>query len=222
NQNFKHKESTRRTVPMETPASTSLVTCDGLGGYDWSDQAEEGPNYALMDYTSSSSDSKNEQLLKDFMKSELMVLAYKTGLKSVEERLKFFKKNKFIYLEDIKILKVDIQMKNISIRELRRKLEVAQKEKASIQLKVEKFENASKSLNKLIDCQIVDNYKKGLGLDEFANKPVDENTKSIAEKTKAFKKNFDAPIIDEWVSDDEEENVSQPKIEKETIKPSIV
>nr|GEY72500.1 hypothetical protein [Tanacetum cinerariifolium] len=125
-------------------------------------------------------------------------------------------------LEDIKILKVDIQMKNISIRELRRKLEVAQKEKASIQLKVEKFENASKSLNKLIDCQIVDNYKKGLGLDEFANKPVDENTKSIAEKTKAFKKNFDAPIIDEWVSDDEEENVSQPKIEKETIKPSIV
>ncbi|GKB50160.1 hypothetical protein Tco_0900913 [Tanacetum coccineum] len=31
---------------------------DSLGGYYWSDQAEEGPNYALMAYSSSRSDSK--------------------------------------------------------------------------------------------------------------------------------------------------------------------
>nr|GEW60309.1 retrovirus-related Pol polyprotein from transposon TNT 1-94 [Tanacetum cinerariifolium] len=51
-QDTKHKESTRRTVHVETPASIALVSCDGLGGYDWSDQAEEGPNYALMASTS--------------------------------------------------------------------------------------------------------------------------------------------------------------------------
>nr|GFB19470.1 hypothetical protein [Tanacetum cinerariifolium] len=50
--------STKRSVPVETPAFIALVSCDGLGGYDWSDQAEEGPNYALMAYTSSTSDSK--------------------------------------------------------------------------------------------------------------------------------------------------------------------
>ncbi|GKE53132.1 putative reverse transcriptase domain-containing protein [Tanacetum coccineum] len=50
NQDYKNKESTRRTVPVETSTSTTLVSCDGLGGYDWSDQAEEGPNYALMAY----------------------------------------------------------------------------------------------------------------------------------------------------------------------------
>ncbi|GJZ86853.1 hypothetical protein Tco_0658463 [Tanacetum coccineum] len=33
-----------------------MVSCDGLGGYDWSNQAKEGPNYALMAYSSSSSD----------------------------------------------------------------------------------------------------------------------------------------------------------------------
>nr|GEY51281.1 ribonuclease H-like domain-containing protein [Tanacetum cinerariifolium] len=49
-QDTKHKESIRRTVPMETPASTDLVSCDGFGGYDWSDQDKEGPNYALMAY----------------------------------------------------------------------------------------------------------------------------------------------------------------------------
>nr|GEV58817.1 putative ribonuclease H-like domain-containing protein [Tanacetum cinerariifolium] len=50
--------STKKAVPVEIHASTNLVSCDGLGGYDWSDQAEEGPNYALMAYTSTSSDSK--------------------------------------------------------------------------------------------------------------------------------------------------------------------
>ncbi|GJZ11276.1 putative ribonuclease H-like domain-containing protein [Tanacetum coccineum] len=55
NQDYKNKESTRRTMPMETSTSIALVSCDGLGGYDWSDQAEEGPNYALMAYSSSSS-----------------------------------------------------------------------------------------------------------------------------------------------------------------------
>ncbi|GJV45766.1 putative ribonuclease H-like domain-containing protein [Tanacetum coccineum] len=58
NQDNKNKESSRRSVPVETSTSTALVSCDGLGGYDWSDQAEEGPNYALMDFSSSSPDSK--------------------------------------------------------------------------------------------------------------------------------------------------------------------
>nr|GEV13641.1 hypothetical protein [Tanacetum cinerariifolium] len=204
NQDFKHKESTRRSVHVETLAFIALVSCDGLCRYDWSNQAEEGPNYELMAYPSLTSDKK--------------------------------------------VLKVEIQMKGIAIKELRRKLKVAQKEKDGIQLKVDKFENASKSLNKLIDCQIVNNYMKWLGyesynvvplpyignfmplkpdlsftgLDEFANKLVDENTKSSEEETKAVRKNTDAPIIEEWVSDNEEENVSQPKIEKIIVRPSIV
>ncbi|GKA52891.1 putative ribonuclease H-like domain-containing protein, partial [Tanacetum coccineum] len=50
NQDNKNKESSRRSVPVETTTSIALVSCVGLGGYDWSDQAEEGPNYALMAY----------------------------------------------------------------------------------------------------------------------------------------------------------------------------
>nr|GEX11242.1 hypothetical protein [Tanacetum cinerariifolium] len=36
NQDNKHKESSKRIVPVETSISTALVSCDGLGGYDWS------------------------------------------------------------------------------------------------------------------------------------------------------------------------------------------
>nr|GEX45035.1 retrovirus-related Pol polyprotein from transposon TNT 1-94 [Tanacetum cinerariifolium] len=65
-------KDTRRNVPMETQmrnvqveTSTSnalVLQCDGVGSYDWSFQAEEEPtNYALMEFTSlSSSSSDNE------------------------------------------------------------------------------------------------------------------------------------------------------------------
>ncbi|GJV56646.1 putative ribonuclease H-like domain-containing protein [Tanacetum coccineum] len=58
-------------------------------------------------------------------------------------------------------------------------------------------------------------------LDEFVNEPVVENCKAMSseEEPKEFRKNDDASIIEEWVSDDEEENVSQTKTEKKTIKP---
>ncbi|GKE51175.1 hypothetical protein Tco_1486331 [Tanacetum coccineum] len=146
-----------------------------------------------------------------------MVLSYKTGLESVEEKLEFYKMNESVYAENINGLKWDIQVGEIYISELRKKFEKLQKEKDSIQFNVDKFENASESLNKLIKCQIVDNCKK----DEFVNKPVVKNKKSDEEVSKVVRKSDDAPIIEEWVSDIEEENVSQPKTEKKIVKPSI-
>ncbi|GJW94329.1 ribonuclease H-like domain-containing protein [Tanacetum coccineum] len=67
NQDNKNKESSRRSVPMETSTFTSLVSCDGLGGYGWSDQEKEGPNYALMAFSSSSPDSEfvNEPVVEN-------------------------------------------------------------------------------------------------------------------------------------------------------------
>ncbi|GJX95733.1 hypothetical protein Tco_0351531 [Tanacetum coccineum] len=53
-----NRESTKRSVPVEITTSNALVSCDG-SGYDWSDQAEEGPTtFALMAYSSTSSNSK--------------------------------------------------------------------------------------------------------------------------------------------------------------------
>ncbi|GJT29594.1 putative reverse transcriptase domain-containing protein [Tanacetum coccineum] len=41
NQDNKNKESSRRRVHVGISTSTTLVSCDGFGGYDWSDQAEK-------------------------------------------------------------------------------------------------------------------------------------------------------------------------------------
>ncbi|GKE86987.1 hypothetical protein Tco_1564462, partial [Tanacetum coccineum] len=52
-------------------------------------------------------------------------------------------------------------------------------------------------------------------------KPVVENRKSNEEVSEIVRKNNDALIIEEWVSDIEEENASQPKTEKKIVKYSI-
>ncbi|GKB08279.1 putative ribonuclease H-like domain-containing protein [Tanacetum coccineum] len=216
NQENMNMENTRRVMPVETTTSNTLVSCDG-SGYDWSDQVEEGPtNFALMAYSSTSSNSEvstnsncsssylenvkilkeqNEQLLKDLRTSKLNAIAYKTGLEYVEARLLVYKKNEFVYKEDIKVLKREIHLREVAIIELRRKLELAQKQKDEIQLTVENFENSSENLSKLIDCQIVDKCKTGLrynaipppytgnfmplkpnmsfsGLEEFTSEPI--------------------------------------------------
>nr|GEY09083.1 hypothetical protein [Tanacetum cinerariifolium] len=107
----KHNESTRRIVPVETPASAALVSYDGLGGYDWSDQAEDGPtNFTLMAYSSTSS---NSEVSTDLNYSS-------SCLESIEARLLAYKKNESIYEEDIKLLKCEIHLREVVITELRR------------------------------------------------------------------------------------------------------
>ncbi|GJU92171.1 putative ribonuclease H-like domain-containing protein [Tanacetum coccineum] len=66
NQEKREKENNRRTVTVETPNENALVAQDGIGGYDWSYQAEEEhpTNFALMAHTSSGSSSSSDSEFK--------------------------------------------------------------------------------------------------------------------------------------------------------------
>ncbi|GJS47318.1 hypothetical protein Tco_0597439 [Tanacetum coccineum] len=90
NQGYRNGDNPRRVVLVETPAN-SLVVQDGIGGYDWSFQAEEGPtNIALMAYTSqssSSSDSEVHTCSKDCLKS------YETLQKQYDQQRETLKKS---------------------------------------------------------------------------------------------------------------------------------
>ncbi|GKE49100.1 hypothetical protein Tco_1480358, partial [Tanacetum coccineum] len=103
---------------------------------------------------------------------------------------------------------------------LRRKLELAQKQNDEIQLTVEKYKNSSKSLSKLIDFQIVDKCKTGLGynavpppytgnfmppkpdlsfsgLEEFVNDPIvsESTVKKPVVETSEAKNSTDKPNV---------------------------
>nr|GEV50379.1 ribonuclease H-like domain-containing protein [Tanacetum cinerariifolium] len=61
----------------------------------------------------------------------------------------------------------DISYKDSDISVLKSKLDKLKQEKESNQLKIENFDDASKSLDKLIGSQITDNNKKGLGYKSY-------------------------------------------------------
>ncbi|GJU78843.1 ribonuclease H-like domain-containing protein [Tanacetum coccineum] len=230
------KESSRRSVPVETSTSIALVS--------WSPMIQLFKSCLETVYYFN---LKIDQAIKRFREIKFNGFLVIKHLELVEEKLEFYKKNESVYVENINGLKWDIQVGEIIISELRKKLEKLQNEKDSIQFNVDKFENASKSLDKLIECQIVDNCKKVLGyekynavpppftgnfrppipdlsftgLDEFVNKPVVENRKSDEEVSEIVRKKDDALIIEEWVSDSEEENVSQPKTKKKIGNPQM-
>nr|GEX24759.1 hypothetical protein [Tanacetum cinerariifolium] len=170
------QRSLRRSVPVETSTPIALVSCDGLGGYDWSDQAEEGPNYALMAFLFSSSDSK--------------VSNDSTCLKSCLETVKLLKSKNDQLLKDLKKFELMVLVAPPHTRN---------------------FMPPTSDLSFTV-------------LNEIVSKPVVENckAKTSEEEPKVVRKNDDAPIIEEWVSDNEEEDVSQPKIEKKIVRPSIV
>ncbi|GKA66428.1 ribonuclease H-like domain-containing protein [Tanacetum coccineum] len=171
--------------------ANAFVVQDGIGGYDWSFQAEEGlTNFDLMAYTSqgsSSSDSEVHTCSKDCLKSyetlkkqydqqrdalkksNLEIISYQIGLESLEARIVVHEKNEAVYEEDIAFLKYDVQVKDISIKDLKNQLEEALKEKDDLKLKLEKFEESSKNLTKLINSQISAKDKAGLGYDSQIN-----------------------------------------------------
>ncbi|GJX78045.1 putative ribonuclease H-like domain-containing protein [Tanacetum coccineum] len=241
NQDNKNKEPTRRTVPDKETTSNALRSqCDGFG-YDWSDQSEEGlTNFALMAYSlTSSSSSTNSEVSND-----------SNCLESVEARLLVVKKNEFVYEEDIKLLKREIYLRDLDLTELKRKLELATKEKDEVQVTIQNFENSSKSLTRLLDRQIMDKCKIGLGynvvpppytrnfmppksdlvypsLDDFVE--VDESvSESVVEKPtvetnepKNARKGNGAPIIEDSVSKSKEEDVPKSKTVEMFNKPSF-
>ncbi|GJW39451.1 ribonuclease H-like domain-containing protein [Tanacetum coccineum] len=214
NQDSKNREPIRRTVPVEETTLNALVSqCD------WSDQAKEGPtNFALMAYSSTSSTSSTN--------------------------------SESVYEEDIKLLKRDIYLRGLDITKLKRKLELATKEKDDVQLIVQKFENSSKNLTKLLDRQIMDKCKTGLGynavpppytknfmppkpdlvypslndfvdVNEFVSESIVEKPTVETNEPKTARKENRAPIIEDWVSDYEEQDVPKVKTVEMLNKPSF-
>ncbi|GKE31689.1 ribonuclease H-like domain-containing protein, partial [Tanacetum coccineum] len=202
NKDNRNREPTRRTVPVEATTSNALVS-----------------------HSSSYTISK------------------KLDCQSL-------RKNESVYEEDIKLLKCEIYLRDLDITELKRKLELAIKEKDEVQLTVQKFENSSKNLSKLLDKQIIDKCKTRLGynaipppyignfmppksdlvfpsLDDFVD--VNESaSESVVEKPvvetnepKNDRKEDVALIIEDWVSESEEEDAPKTKTVEMFNKPSF-
>ncbi|GJU87409.1 putative ribonuclease H-like domain-containing protein [Tanacetum coccineum] len=168
------------------------------------------------------------------------VATYKRGLDTVEAQLVTYRKNE--------------SLKNLS------------KKKDAFDFKIEKFDKALKDLDQLLESQITDKSKKGLGysavppphpliynrpnkldlsysgLDEFkepefkgygpknskkesnvgyekeSNNSMENSDKSLVKEQES--QYNDAPSVEDWVSDDEEQDESMTKPKKKTVIPT--
>ncbi|GJS80017.1 putative ribonuclease H-like domain-containing protein [Tanacetum coccineum] len=152
--------------------------------------------------------------------------------------------NEILFSEEVAVLKREVACKEYEIGVLKSEFEKVKQEKEGIDFKIEKFDNASKSLDNLLASQITDNSKKGLGyivvapphpltlnaptkldlsysgLDEFKEPefkgygPRDTMLKSTIDS----KENTDDTLIKEQVSEDKNSSVESPlNVDKETI-----
>ncbi|GJY25445.1 hypothetical protein Tco_0400171 [Tanacetum coccineum] len=191
-----------------------------------------------------------DDLLAKLHQTKFKASTYKRGLDTAEAQLVTYMKNEVLFSEEVVVLKREVGCKQYEINMLKTEFEKVKQEKEGIDFKIKKFENASKDLDKLLGSQITDNSKKRLGyhvvppphpliynaptkldlsysgLDEFKEPEFEgyglRANKSICEiSSNETKKNSDAPLIEEWVSDNKDEVESPVVVEKKTVVSTI-
>ncbi|GJU95209.1 ribonuclease H-like domain-containing protein [Tanacetum coccineum] len=180
--NSRNKDGSRTGQKEDSKA---LVTVDGEG-VDWTNHSED-EDYALMACNSSDSDTE---------KVEAQLVAHQQGQLWYEQKIKF--------------MKIDLDDKTDVLTYHKKLLAEAQKEKEDLKAKVEKWHNSSKNLGKLLNTQMSANDKFGLGMgtrydctepSELVSEPVVIES-NVESQPKVWS---DAPIIEEYESDSDDE-----------------
>ncbi|GJS57005.1 putative ribonuclease H-like domain-containing protein, partial [Tanacetum coccineum] len=196
----------KRNETTNEPSSQVLVAQDGLGGYDWSNDFDEPVNYALMAISSSSSSSSydnevqnySKQCLESFKtlqknfdserekhsKAKLEIQGYELALESLESRILGHEKNELDWGEKYEFKNYKLKYREIKINNLKMELEKVFKERDELKVKIEKWEESSKGLHKILNNQMSAKDKNGLGygtqLDKMSNKSETDSEISIS------------------------------------------
>ncbi|GJX38266.1 ribonuclease H-like domain-containing protein [Tanacetum coccineum] len=135
NQENRGRENSRRTMTVETPTKNALLPQDGIGGkfFQFFQLKKSILQTKSCVKAYATLKEQYDSLSSDYKKSQFNLVSYKAGLESVEARLAHYKKNKAVFEESINVLNL------------------------------EKFQNSSKSLNNLLESQVCDKFKTGLG-----------------------------------------------------------
>ncbi|GJR00271.1 hypothetical protein Tco_0523255 [Tanacetum coccineum] len=241
-QGSRNQESTRRTV-KEVPTNMALMAFLDLE--------------VLNDKTCSNTCLKLFETLKtqydnlriEFNKTEFDLAKYKRGLAFIEEQLVFYKKNEAMFTDQIAVLKRDASFNESEIIALKIQIERLKKDKEDNLIKIDNYENASKSLEKLIGSQLADNNRKGVGyiaipppptglfappsidlsnsgLEEFKQPEFEgfgpkANKSVCVDATKEVEKTSDALIIEDWVFDCDEDESVVKVLKSDNVQPKL-
>nr|GEY58609.1 ribonuclease H-like domain-containing protein [Tanacetum cinerariifolium] len=100
----------------------------------------------------------------------------KTGLESVEARLLVYKQNKSVLEENIKLLNMEVQLRDTTLTTLRQKLDTTEKERDDLNMKLEKFQTSSKRLTNFMASQTSEKAGLGYNSQVFTKAMFDSDT----------------------------------------------
>nr|GFB10373.1 hypothetical protein [Tanacetum cinerariifolium] len=226
-------EPQRRNVPVETSTSNALVSqCDeeeptnfALMAFTCSSSNSSSDNEVSSCSKACSKAYSQLQtqyvtLTKNFRKSQFDVISYQTGLQSVEARLLVYKQNESVLEENIKLLNIKVQLRDTALTTLRQKLDTTEKERDDL--------NMNWPPSNLYDRFVLSGGYHAVPppvtgtfmppkLDLVFHTPPSDENKHLAfnvqlsptKPEQDLSSRPSAPIIEDWVSDSEEDDLPQ-------------
>nr|GEV03393.1 hypothetical protein [Tanacetum cinerariifolium] len=130
------------------------------------------------------------------------------GLESVEARLVVYQQNENVFEEDIKLLKLDVMLRDNALVELRKKFKKAKKERDEFKQTLEKFQTSSKKSNFESDDSVPTSpvHDSETVLNVFHVEP--STTKLNKDMSQSNRPS--ASVIKDWVSDSEDKSEGEP------------
>ncbi|GKE63219.1 hypothetical protein Tco_1513586, partial [Tanacetum coccineum] len=86
--------------------------------------------------------------------------------------------------ESINVLKLKVKLRDTTLVENKKKLEKVEKDRDELKLTLEKFQNSSKSLNNLLESQVIDKFKTGLGYNAASSTAASPVVESFVNSSK--------------------------------------
>nr|GEY87019.1 ribonuclease H-like domain-containing protein [Tanacetum cinerariifolium] len=119
--------------------------------------------------------------------------------------------------KDIKLLKLDVMLRDNALVDLRKKFEKAEQERDELKLKLDKFQTSSKNLSQLLASQTSDKTRLGYDNQVFNSTVFNYNEMFSSESDASMPTSLvydryksgnrpSSPIIEDWVSDSEDES----------------
>nr|GEW92686.1 ribonuclease H-like domain-containing protein [Tanacetum cinerariifolium] len=247
NQRNRNRDAPTRNAPVVTSTTNALVVQDGIGGYDWSFQPEEElTNFALMAYTSQGSssssnlDSELENALKEKDDLKLKLEKFETSSKNLTKLInsQISATNKTGLGYDGQINESDLNDIHVNESEVLNNVVDSHESDGDDNQVNDRFKKSEGYY--VVSLPYTGNYMplradlSFVGLDNsvfksnvsetITNVPkiktnASKTSKDSLEKPKTVRSN--APLIKDWESNSEDENVFKPKEVEKIVKPSL-
>nr|GEY84803.1 phospholipase-like protein [Tanacetum cinerariifolium] len=231
NQGNKNRDALTKNAPVDTSTTNALIVQDGICGYDWSFHAKKLTNFALMTYTSQGSSSSLSSDFEVHTFSKGCLKSYEALQKQYDQQREALNKSNLEIIGDLNDIHVnESKVLNNVVDSCESDMDdnqVNDRFKKGKGYHVVPPPYSRNYMPPRVDLSFVisdNSVFKSKVSETITNVPkiktnASKTSKDSMEKHKIVRPS--APLIEEWESDSEDENVFKPKEVKKIVKPSL-